>query len=382
MIVGSFLYIYCKAKLRVAYDHQIFYQQPLGGISRYFSNLASQLLEVGEAVNIFCPIHCNQYLKSLPSDKVHGHYFANYPPKTIRLVNAYNNLISKYQIGAWKPNLLHETYYSEVSLAPEKCAIVTTVYDMIHEIFKEDFSDGGRTSRLKLESINRADHIICISENTRKDLIEIFNVPHHKVSVVLLGFDQLSQNPNLEGSNAGSSAPYLLYVGSRAGYKNFEAFIRAVALSRDLMSDINIICFGGGSFNEDETVLFKKLGFNESQIYQISGDDELLGSFYRGAKAFVYPSLYEGFGLPPLEAMANNCPVICSNTSSIPEVVGNAGKYFNPSDMGDMLRSIESVLYDESAMLELKILGSERLQNFSWKKCADQTLEIYQQLAS
>jgi glycosyltransferase involved in cell wall biosynthesis len=298
------------------------------------------------------------------------------------LVNAYNNLISRYQVGAWKPDLLHETYYSRVRLAPKKCAIVTTVYDMIHEIFKEDFSDSGRTSRLKLESINRADRIICISESTKKDLIEILNVPHHKVSVVLLGFDQLSQNPRLAGSTAGSYAPYLLYVGSRAGYKNFNGFIEAVASSRGLISDINIICFGGGSFDKVETAMFGRMGFKVGQIRQISGDDELLGSFYRGATAFVYPSLYEGFGIPPLEAMANNCPVICSNTSSIPEVVGAAGKYFNPYDVGDICRSIESVVYDESVMRELKILGSDRLQNFSWKKCADQTLTIYKQLAT
>jgi glycosyltransferase involved in cell wall biosynthesis len=253
---------------------------------------------------------------------------------------------------------------------------------MIHEIFKEDFSDGGRTSKLKLDSINRADHIICISESTRNDLIEIFNVPRHKVSVVLLGFDQLSQNPHLKESAAGSYAPYLLYVGSRAGYKNFTGFVEAVASSRGLMSDFNIICFGGGSFDEVETAMFRRMGFKEGQIKQISGDDELLGSFYRGAQAFVYPSLYEGFGIPPLEAMAHNCPVICSDTSSIPEVVGGAGKYFNPSDVSDMCRSIESVVYDESVMRELKMLGSNHLQNFSWKKCADQTLAIYKQLAS
>jgi glycosyltransferase involved in cell wall biosynthesis len=368
--------------MKIAYDHQIFYQQPFGGISRYFTNLASQLVEAGETVNIFSPTYCNRYLGSLPGDVVRGHYIAKYPPKTMRLVYAYNNLISKYQIGSWKPDLLHETYYSRPGLAPKKCAIVTTVYDMIHEIYREEFSDGGRTSRLKLESIKRADHIICISESTKKDLIEIFNVPHHKVSVVLLAFDQFYPNSNLDGNATGSYAPYLLYVGSRAGYKNFAAFIEAIASSKGLMSDMNVICFGGGSFGDAEIAMFKRLGFKERQIQQISGDDELLGSFYRGAQAFVCPSLYEGFGIPPLEAMAHNCPVICSNTSSIPEVVGDAGKYFNPSDVGDMCRSIESVVYDESVMRELKMLGSERLQNFSWKKCADQTLAIYKQLAS
>lgn len=368
--------------MKVAYDHQIFYQQPFGGISRYFSNLASQLLESGEEANIFSPIYCNRYLKSLPGDKVHGHYFAKYPPKTMRLVKAYNNLISRRQIEAWKPNLLHETYYSSVSLAPKKCAIVTTVYDMIHEIFQNDFFDGGQTSRLKIESINRADHIICISESTRKDLIEIFNVPDHKVSVVLLGFDQLSQNPHLIINPANSYAPYLLYVGSRAGYKNFNGFIQAVETSRELMTDMNIFCFGGGSFDDAEVGMFKRMGFKDGQINQLSGDDDLLGSFYRGAKAFVYPSLYEGFGIPPLEAMANNCPVICSNTSSIPEVVGIAGKYFNPRDIDDIRWSIESVVYDESLSRDLKLLGKERLKSFSWEKCAYQTLKIYKQLAS
>lgn len=368
--------------MKIAYDHQIFYQQPFGGISRYFSSLASELNKVGEAVNIFSPIYSNRYIKSLPADIVRGHYIAKYPPKTIRLVKAYNNMISRHQIEAWKPDLLHETYYSELSLAPKKSAIVTTVYDMIHEIYKEEFFDGGKTSKLKLESIKRADHIICISESTKKDLIEIFNVPPHKVSVVLLAFDQFYPNSNLDGSATGSYAPYLLYVGSRAGYKNFAAFIESIALSKGLMSDMNVICFGGGSFNDGEIAMFKQMGFKEGQIRQINGDDELLGSFYGGAKAFVYPSLYEGFGIPPLEAMSSNCPVICSNTSSIPEVVGGAGKYFDPHNIGDMCRSIESVVYDESVLRDLKKLGTERVQHFSWSKCAGQTLEIYKQLAS
>ena len=174
--------------------------------------------------------------------------------------------------------------------------------------------------------------------------------------------------------------PYLLYVGSRSGYKNFDMFINAIASSKNLIDEMNIICFGGGVFSKLELVHFEGLGFKKGQINQVSGGDELLGSFYRGAVAFVYPSLYEGFGIPPLEAMVNDCPVICSNTSSVPEVVGDAGKYFDPNSVDDMRESIESVVYSESQRDSLRVLGKNRLRNFSWEKCANETLTVYKSL--
>ena len=300
----------------------------------------------------------------------------------MKFVMTYNSILSRAQISKWKPDLVHETYYSKKSLAPKCCPTVITVYDMIHEIFKANFPSGDETSQLKKNSIKRSDHVICISHNTKQDLIQLFDVPEKKISVVHLGFDRFIQGMNQSKIDCDKFRPFLLYVGARSGYKNFNAFIRAVSTSKRMMSELNIVCFGGHQFSNMEKSLFKTLGFRENQVIPVTGDDSLLGFFYRAALAFVYPSLYEGFGIPPLEAMANYCPVICSNVSSIPEVVGDAGKYFNPSDIDEMREAIENVIYSDSQIKTLKKLGEKRLLNFSWKKCADETLAIYKTLGS
>ena len=124
----------------------------------------------------------------------------------------------------------------------------------------------------------------------------------------------------------------------------------------------------------------KKLGFLPDQIIQLSGDDNILAFLYKKAAAFVYPSLYEGFGLPPLEAMANNCPVISSNTSSMPEVIGDAGEYFNPQIVEEIALAIEKVVYSPIRSQELIEKGQKRLTQYSWKDCAEKTLDIYKSI--
>ncbi|WP_199104535.1 glycosyltransferase family 1 protein [Aquitalea sp. ASV11] len=120
----------------------------------------------------------------------------------------------------------------------------------------------------------------------------------------------------------------------------------------------------------------KKYGIQDKVIH-ISGNDNLLQSLYQSAHAFIYPSLYEGFGLPPLEAMANNCPVISSNTSSMPEVIGNAGYYFNPSDINSIDMAINEVVYNSELRDKLIANGMIRLKEFTWEKCAQKTLQVY-----
>jgi glycosyltransferase involved in cell wall biosynthesis len=106
----------------------------------------------------------------------------------------------------------------------------------------------------------------------------------------------------------------------------------------------------------------------------------LLGELYEGAKAFVYPSIYEGFGLPPLEAMAHSCPVISSGTSSMPEIIGTAGVFFDPVNDDEMAGAIERVVYSDSEIARLVGLGHERLNQFSWQRCSQETLSIYNSL--
>lgn len=372
--------------MRIAFDHQTFTLQTYGGISRYFVRLAQEFLSAGEHVRIFAPYYVNAYLSSLPSECIQGKRINRYPPKTTRFFAAYNRLTSRYAIQQWQPSIVHETYYASQDSTSKKCSTVITVFDMIHEFFAKEFAQHDKTASIKKMAIDRADHVICISENTKKDLIQLHGISSQKISVVLLGFDNFTSQGDVAQSyptnQPTNGKPFLLYVGSRGGYKNFAGFLRAIASSRALKSDFDVLAFGGGKFIPMESALIASLGFAVNQVKHISGDDTLLGHCYTTATAFVYPSLYEGFGIPPLEAMAHGCPVVSSDTSSMPEVIAQAGEYFNPTSVDEIRHAIESVVYDERRISELRALGTARLAHFSWTKCADQTRAVYRSLLS
>lgn len=367
--------------MRIAMDYQAFVMQAHGGISRYFSRLAQGLFDLEQQVGIFAPIHRNGYLSDLPRGVVHGKHLDHYPPKTARIFMLCNRLGAKYQIANWHPDLVHETYYSKAASAPHRCPVVVTVYDMIHELLPGYFPANNETLNFKRRAIERADHVICISENTKSDLMRLFGTPENKLSVVHLGFDRFEATEGSAQFALPSGKPFILYVGDRKGYKNFSGLLQAVATSTRLMADFDIVAFGGGRFSVEEQNKMRELGFSNDQVTQMSGGDDLLGRLYSSAKIFVYPSLYEGFGIPPLEAMAHQCPVVSSNTSSIPEVIGSAGEYFQPESTEDMRRAIEDVIYSESRIASLKQAGTERLASFSWEKCARETLQIYNALS-
>jgi len=367
-------------KVRIAFDSQTFCNQSYGGISRYFVRLAEQLIFRNHDVCIFAPLHRNRYVKDLSSGIVQGYGLNNYMPKTSRLMFLLNHFLSRIAIKHWQPQIVHETYYSTIGSAPKDCPTVITVYDMIHELFEKQFSSRDHTSRLKKISVKRADHIICISESTRQDLIQLLGVDEKKVSVVYLGFEKFSTDSKKQKKISAINKPYLFFVGDRGNYKNFLRFIHAIGSSKRLKNEFNIICFGGGRFVSSELAIFSELGFKKDQVIHKEGDDILLGECYDHATAFVYPSLYEGFGLPPLEAMAHNCPVISSNTSSMPEIIGDAAEFFDPKSIEDISASIERVVYSPNRTNTLIKQGEKRLTNYSWELCATQTLQIYSSL--
>jgi glycosyltransferase involved in cell wall biosynthesis len=366
--------------MRIAYDYQAFSLQSYGGISRYFTCLAQGLIDLQQQVQVFAPLHRNRYVGALPSGVVNGREFIKFPPQSKGLFAIYNQVVTRKKITNWQPNIVHETYYSRFGSAPKNCPIVITVHDMIHELYKDNFSKKDETIAIKKIAIERADHVICISENTKNDLLRLYDIATNKITVVYHGFDQFAKADQNHDDISISDKPFLLYVGGRWGYKNFSGFIKAVASSKKLMSDFDIISFGVSKFCKSELSLIEALGFAKNQVRHVSGNDVLLGKFYRAARAFVYPSLYEGFGIPPLEAMAHHCPVISSNSSSMPEVIGSAAEFFNPSSHEDMRNAIEAVVYCESRIDDLKKRGIERLDHFSWDKCTYQTLNVYQSL--
>ncbi|RYF70976.1 MAG: glycosyltransferase family 1 protein, partial [Cytophagaceae bacterium] len=175
-------------------------------------------------------------------------------------------------------------------------------------------------------------------------------------------------------------APYLLYVGKRGLYKNFDGFFRAIQPVLHRHPDLHLICAGGGAFNQAEQALFYASGLANRVHYRPANDTSLI-ALYRHARAFVFPSLNEGFGIPVLEAYSSGCPVVLSNRSSLPEVGGDAALYFDPEDDDSIADAVERVLTDNALHAALSQKGTERLRNFSCDKTAQQTLEVYKSLS-
>jgi len=364
--------------MRIAFNSDIFLLQEHGGISRYFTQLAQALAALGEEPRVFAPLHWNAYLDDLPPGLVDGRRL---PTRRFgRLWPAYNRWSVKGKILRWGAEVLHETYFN--GQKSTGVPTVLTIYDMIHELFPEQFSPTDATSELKKRAVEKADHVICISENTRRDLMALFGVPAAKISVIHLACDPL---PPVEPNHLDPrlpERPFLLFVGHRGRYKNFRRLLEAVGSTPVLRDEFDIVAFGGGPLAPDELRTAISLGIRPGHLRQLGGDDLLLATCYRQARAFVYPSLYEGFGLPPLEAMACRCPVVASNTSSMPEVIGAAASFFDPSDTASTAEAIMAVACDEDRRSDLIAMGAARVKQFSWSRCAEETLEVYVKVAN
>ena len=141
-----------------------------------------------------------------------------------------------------------------------------------------------------------------------------------------------------------------------------------------------LVCFGGGQLRADEYKRIDQLGVPRDRVVSVTGDDAKLASYYATAEAFVYPSIYEGFGIPLLEAMECGCPVLCGNSSSIPEVAGDAAMYFNARDTQEMAAALKNIVQSPSVRLSLISRGKERVKQFSWDVCAQQTYSVYEKL--
>lgn len=367
--------------IKIAFDYQAFFIQEYGGITRYYSKLAGALNALeGVESRIFAPLHINAYLADMPAGVVRGLDVRNRPRRK-KLFRGINAAVSRIQMGLYRPSVVHETYYSLRTATPRGVPVVATVHDMIHERFSAMYRRTDRTSRLKRAAVDRADHVVCVSHSTRNDLMEYFHTPEEKISVVHHGFEAFGAGDvagNLHALAAGR--PYFLYVGHRSIYKNFDNFIRAFASSGELRRNYSVVCVGGGAFRDEERRTFSALGLDASQVVQVAGDDAALAHCYKHAFALVYPSLYEGFGIPPLEAMSLDCPVICSHSSSIPEVAGTAAEYFDPASLDSMREALERVADSPSRRSELVRLGRERYRLFTWSRCARETLAVYERL--
>ena len=373
--------------MRIAYTPQIFFHQKFGGISRYFTEVAKGISTQGHEPGLFAPAGWNHYLEESRLPVMEASHLATayrILPNRLKRGRHPDEILPiraeiRARIKRWKPDVVHETYYCDSRFGPAGIPTVLTVYDMIHELFPEAFPASNPTRKLKKLAVTRADAIICISHSTARDLQEILDVPRSKISVIHLGWEVLAGAGASESRPAASHKPYFLFVGSRTGYKNFAGLLKAYAASPRLRVDFDVVAFGGGAFDRDETEMIGHLGL-AAVVHHVPGDDQTLGRLYEGAHAFVYPSLYEGFGLPPLEAMAHDCPVLSSNTSSMPEVVGDGGLLFDPNKVEAITAALLTIADSDSTRARLIAKGRERLAVFSWATCAAETLKVYQSL--
>ena len=369
--------------MRVAFDHQVFSYQRYGGVSRYVCRLAEALRSLdGVDAKIIAPFHFNEYAAKLPKEIILGIKVPR-PPKSKKAFLFFNQLIFNQVSRRMKPDIVHETYYWGRQILPISVARIVTCHDMIHEKFSGFFSKTDDVLRSKYKSLKRADHIICISESTKSDLLDIYDIQPNKVTVVYHGFDKLFEKRECSFRCSKTDIidrPYLLYVGARSNHKNFISLLKAYSTSKFLRTSFILVAFGGGNFSGNEKKLFEREGLSTDAVVHMEGDDNVLADLYQHASVFVYPSLYEGFGIPPLEAFSCGCPVACSNNSSIPEVVGDAAVFFDPTDVENIANAVTTLVSDSRVREDCVLRGHARTGLFSWRKCAYETSLVYQQI--
>jgi len=368
--------------LKVLYDHQIFSLQKYGGISRYFAELMVQYRSEKDIdFELACKYSDNQYLRDMLKLGLIKKS-SDAKSKTRKyLYYALNRLNSMSIIKQGDYDVLHPTYYDPYFLKNlDGKPFVITVHDLTQDLFPQYFKKPGRNTRMKRSVLEKAEKVIAISNHTKRDIINYFNVPEEKITVIYHG-NSLKSGKTISGDlGIGlSEKRYVLFVGLRGGYKNFHTFVPAVSKVLKQDETLEVICVGAGPFLKEEVDLMKAHG-TENRFSQVSVNDEELIELYSNALALVFPSLYEGFGMPILEAMDCGCPAILSNTSSMPEVGGNAAYYFDPEDVESIRASIEKVIYDGELRKKMILDGRNQAEKFSWEKTAKETLKIYQSL--
>lgn len=381
--------------MKVLYDFQIFSTQTFGGISRVFY----ELINTGDQKNLYfsdlgIKYTHNFYLHN--SQVVKDKFGLEYPQsdafwskvnfrgksKLAKLLKKTNfdtyldgRKVSEKKLRLGDFDIFHPTYYDPYFLQNlgDKPYVIT-VPDMIHELYTETLNSDERNRIIeKRKTIEKAAHIIAISENSKKDIIDIYKVDPSNISVVYLS-NPLGIKPI--DDNFEFPKKFIFYVGHRWAYKNFLLTIQVFEALLKTYPDLYFVCAGGGVFNEEEKQFFRNLNI-EDKVLHCGSTDEVIRSGYINATIFIYPSLYEGFGIPILEAMELGCPVVCSDSSCFPEVAGQAAVYFSPKNFGDMFQSVDKLLQNQDIRNKYIEKGYERVKLYSTERMARETQSVY-----
>lgn len=284
-------------------------------------------------------------------------------------------------------SLLHVTY---VAPPVSTCPFVVTVHDISYTRYPQFFSPRDRwmLSTLVPWTIRRAARVITVSNHARQEIIDRYGITPARVAVTYEAaaeqFAKVHDPAQLAAVRAAYGLPaagrYLLALGNLQPRKNMgrliEAFVRLRAHAD--MRDIHLVIAGKALWRESEVyAAVTRAQLTDRVHFAGYVADEDLPALYSGALAFVYPSLYEGFGLPPLEAMACGTPVICTNVASLPEVVGDAARLITPTDVDDLAQALHAVATEDGLRAALIAQGYRRASQFSWRRCAEETLAVY-----
>lgn len=361
--------------MRVVYDHQIFCLQTTGGISRYFVNLLRHIKDhQGIEASLLLKYSNNLYLQ----EEDESLYL---PPKFLQkqfkgnkfLLGKINEQMVKKVLKKGEYDILHPTYYNTYFSKSNKKPYVLTVHDMTHERFPQQFKNKHDfTLQYKEEAIVNASHIIAISEHTKKDLLEFYSVPESKITVIHHGIEREYVGQKIDGL----PLSYFLYVGERGGYKNFGIVAEALAKAKD--KAIHLICTGK-PFDNKERSLLKQLQI-DSFVHHIKANDNQLNYLYENALSLIYPSYYEGFGYPILEAMRASCPVILSRASCFPEIGNNAARYFDPQDANELAQLLKQTIDSNFNRNFWVQMGLQNFSAFSIEKSIEKTIGVYKSI--
>jgi len=370
-------------EFEIVVDGVIFQSQAKGGISRLFSEILPRMCEADDSLHISL-LTQGRLRQPLPKHRHIRHRSVPTFERYLRPNCVWQSVLPKIKhftynlwTGIGKGKIWHSTYYT----TPEKWTgySVATVHDMVFELFPHFYSGPSFDlfRQRKRLSVQRADAVICVSGTTRRDVLRFYELDADRVNVVPNACSDIFRRLDCTKlSGIGQiEHPFLLYVGNRARYKNFDILAKAYSLWHR-RKEVALVLVGGKSLSENEQQLMEELAIAKQVKLLGDIDDETLCCLYNRALALVYPSLYEGFGMPLLEAMACGCPIIASRIPSTVEVAGDCPIYFEPEKTDDLLRAFDIVSSEGRNSGRLHT-GLERVKSYSWDKTAAQTLEVY-----
>ncbi len=372
-------------------DAIIFQKSARGGVARVFREILPRMCSLDPGLRVTLLVD-GPLLQPLPE---HPQISVRNAPKIRRRLDSTGiwktllfpvrriggrlwNLLRSAYIGSGRSQIWHSTFYTFPAIW--RGYRVVTVYDLILEKFPDLYSDplDDVARAQKRRCINQADAVICISAATCQDVEKYYGTLPGSVHVIPLACSPAFRP--LEKSSAGDpplSGPFWLYLGSRAHYKNFRGLLEAYS-RWPRREEISLLVVGE-PWSPDEQALLKKLELQEKVRLVSGADDQRLCELYNQAVALVYPSLYEGFGIPLLEAMACNCPVVASLLPSSVEVAGDFPTYFDLTQHGALEAALDMEL-NRGRQPERLQAGYSRVRAFSWDKTARETLEAYRSL--